>query len=158
MASAPSACPARVERYDYRWSSTPAQRPSVGVLGHGVVIGRSRQPRPALRIPSARTPHPPSPHSLHLRLRLPSLPQRSQKQGMSKWWNACEHPGRCKPGIKGKSPNFYGYSILPIIEIKYDKLSKYYMTSNNRYLMLKRIRNRISFGCYYYLYDGNRRI
>ena len=62
------------------------------------------------------------------------------------------------PGIKGKSPNFYGYSILPIIEIKYDKLSKYYMTSNNRYLMLKRIGNRISFGCYYYLYDGNRRI
>ncbi len=25
-------------------------------------------------------------------------------------------------------------------------------------LMLKRIGNRISFGCYYYLYDGNRRI
>ena len=106
MASAPSARPARVERYDCRWSGTPAQRPSVGVLGHGVVIGRSRQSRPALRISSARPPHPPSPHGLHLRMRFPSLPQRSQKQGMSKWWNACEHLGRCKPGIKARVPTF----------------------------------------------------
>ena len=118
MASAPSARPVRVERYDCRWSGTPTQRPSVGVLGHGVVIGRSRQLRPALRISSARPPHPPSPHGLHLRMRFPSLPQRSQKQGMSKWWNACEHPGRCKRGIKGKSPNCYRYVILPMTESK----------------------------------------